>query len=163
MCDYSLSGLPNRLAIEGEQLLTYRFSTYAVGMASPVDMAAAAFRRAEANAGRQSWWCALKRWLDPQQDQPSIPAVCIPPGARLRMARISGDLQRKFGVRASEDVTFVQLSASAYQYRDAIQFSTGRSVLLQALPEGVPFVVLSMGSDEKETGALNSPYARIGR
>src|SRR6516164_7099987 len=34
MCDYSLAGLPNRLAVEGEQLLVYRFTTGAMGLAS---------------------------------------------------------------------------------------------------------------------------------
>jgi hypothetical protein len=27
MCDYSLEGLPNRLAVRGEQLVTHRFVT----------------------------------------------------------------------------------------------------------------------------------------
>ena len=35
MCDYSLQGLPNRLAGEGEQLVTHRFPTQSIGLASP--------------------------------------------------------------------------------------------------------------------------------
>ena len=35
MCDYSLAGIPNRLAAEGEQLVAYRFSTRAIGLTSP--------------------------------------------------------------------------------------------------------------------------------
>jgi hypothetical protein len=34
MCDYSLQGGPNRLAVEGEQLVTYRFPTGSVGLAA---------------------------------------------------------------------------------------------------------------------------------
>jgi hypothetical protein len=35
MCDYSLAGIPNRLAAEGEQLMVFRFPTGARGLASP--------------------------------------------------------------------------------------------------------------------------------
>ena len=31
MCDYSLAGIPNRLAVEGEELMVFRFSTGALG------------------------------------------------------------------------------------------------------------------------------------
>src|SRR5260370_14227415 len=33
MCDYSLAGLPNRLAVEGDQLVVQPFSTGAMGLA----------------------------------------------------------------------------------------------------------------------------------
>jgi hypothetical protein len=33
MCDYSLMGIRNRLAVEGEELVTSRFSTGSVGLA----------------------------------------------------------------------------------------------------------------------------------
>jgi hypothetical protein len=35
MCDYSLAGIPNRLAAEGEHLVVYRFSTGARGLTPP--------------------------------------------------------------------------------------------------------------------------------
>ena len=35
MCDYSLMAIPNRLAVEGDSLETYRFSTGSIGLASP--------------------------------------------------------------------------------------------------------------------------------
>ena len=59
MCDYSLAGVPNRLAVEGEQLVVHRFSTGSVGLASP---------------------CSS---LSSKET-----AVCIPPGARLRLRDI---------------------------------------------------------------------------
>ena len=34
MCDYSLAGIPNRLAVEGERLVACRFSTGSMGLAS---------------------------------------------------------------------------------------------------------------------------------
>ena len=35
MCDYSLCGIPNRLAVEREELVVYRFSTGRSACASP--------------------------------------------------------------------------------------------------------------------------------
>ena len=35
MCDYSLAGIPNRLAVEGEELAVHRFPTGSIGLASP--------------------------------------------------------------------------------------------------------------------------------
>ena len=44
-----------------------------------------------------------------------------------------------------EVVTFVQTSADANTYRDAVQFRNGQCVSLQHLTEGVPVRVLSLG------------------
>ena len=33
MCDYSLAHFPNRLAVEGEQLVVHRFATRTLGLA----------------------------------------------------------------------------------------------------------------------------------
>jgi hypothetical protein len=62
MCDYSLAGMPNRLAVAGEQLVIHRFSTGAQGLTSPKFPG--------------SW------------SSRETPAVCIPPGARLRLRNI---------------------------------------------------------------------------
>jgi hypothetical protein len=53
MCDYSLMGLPTRLAAEREELVVRRFSTGTIGLTSPSDL------------------------LNRGKDGP--PAVCIPP------------------------------------------------------------------------------------
>jgi hypothetical protein len=44
-----------------------------------------------------------------------------------------------------ELVSFVQLSANVYSYRDAVRFSNGLEVLLQNLREGTSVQVLSVG------------------
>ena len=120
MCDYSLAGIPNRLAVEGEQLVVHRFSTDSLGLASPC----------------------------PSPLSKGTPAVCIPPGARLRLRDIPQDLQLRFGLNEIEEVTFVQQSAEAYQYRDAVRFQNGREVLLQRLRCGQQVEVLSLASDD---------------
>ena len=120
MCDYSLAGLPNRLAVEGEQLVVHRFATGAKGLAC---------------AGP-----SLKQLIFPS----STAAVCIPPGAQLRLYDIPLSLRQPLGVSEVEKVSFVQQSAEAFTYRDAIRFANGQEVLLQYLRCGQRVDVLSL-------------------
>lgn len=126
MCDYSLAHFPNRLAVEGEQLVVHRFDTHSLGLAP-------AHRR-------------LREILFRLQP----PAVCVPPGARLRLRDIPEAMQRRFSVSAVEEVTFVQLSAEAFIHRDAVRFANSQEILLQRLPCGQRVDVLSLGGVEDE-------------
>jgi hypothetical protein len=84
MCDYSLQGLPNRLAVEGEEVVTHRFPSGSLGMASPLDIAVQNRpqpRIGRENGGRRRAGCRRRR-------MPCQTAACIPPGTRLLMARI---------------------------------------------------------------------------
>ena len=149
MCDYSLHAVPNRLAVEGEELVTYRFPTSSIGLASPADLEKANCL-GNATNGAKSWWSVLKSWLNPPPLRiDKVPAVCIPPGARLRMNGIPRDLQKDLGAGQTEEVTFVELSASAYRYRDGVRFPNGREILLQYLDEGLHVDVLSLGGREQ--------------
>src|SRR5260370_38178089 len=105
MCDYSLAGIPNRLAAEGEQLMVYRFYTGARGLTSP-------------NTSLWRFWSK------------QTPAVCVPPGARLLLRDIPKTLQQHFDLQATEKVTFAQLNAEAYEFRDAVQITNGREFLM---------------------------------
>jgi hypothetical protein len=146
MCDYSLHAVPNRLAVEGEELVTYRFPRGSIGLASPAELARA--NRGVAGSGA-SWWAAVKTWLNPAPPRvDKVAAVCIPPGARLKMSDVPRDVQRELGTDPSEEVTFVEVSASAYRYRDGIRFGNGREILLQYLDEGLHVDVLSLGGNE---------------
>ena len=162
MCDYSLQGLPSRLAVEGEELVTHRFPTGSLGMASPLDIAAPKCQQLW-TAGRRRWWTALMRWLSPEPGYHPATAVCIPPGTRLLMARIPDSMRRKFALEVLQNVTFTQLSAEAFQYRDAIQLDDGRQILLQAFPEGVLFEVLRIAPIESETEVLAQDGGSITR
>ena len=140
MCDYSLAGIPSRLAVEGEELVVYRFSTGSIGLASPC-------------ASPSRWWSGKQ-----------TPAVCVAPGARLLLRDIPKDLQQQFGVGGTEEVTFVQLSATPYQFRDAVRFSNGREILLQKLHCGQQVDVLSVSSgdfEHEEYRRLEEEYQRI--
>lgn len=152
MCDYSLHGVPNRLAVEGEELVTYRFPTGSVGLATPTDIAEANHPKLP---GRYhgSCWSALKHWLAPQKELDRVPAVCIPPGAHLSMNHIPEVLRRNLALQAVEEVIFVQLSADAYRHRDGIQLRNGKQLLLQEITEGVRFEVVSLASSQRGPGA----------
>src|ERR1700691_4980112 len=127
MCDYSLMAVPNRLAREGEELVTPRFPTGSLGMASPADVCAAVPPR---NRGQQSVWQKIRAFFDPTA-APAVCAVCLPPGARLLICEIPPRLQQQWGIGDREEAVFTQTSAAANTYRDAVRFSGGCTVRLQ--------------------------------
>ena len=139
MCDYSLAGFPNRLAVEGEQLLVHRFVTGAIGLVSAIP----------------DW----KNILLPS----STPAVCIPPGARLRLHDIPLELQQRLGVGDVESVSFIQQSAEAFTYRDAVRFGNGKELLLQTLRCGQRVDVLSLRGVEQETALRRNSWKPLFR
>lgn len=139
MCDYSLMGVPSRLAKEREPLQLHRFPTGSLGLASPVQLQ----KQATPEQGVSHWWQRVKDWF---REEPitAVVAVCIPPGAQLTLHGIPSSLQREFGVGAVEKVTFTQLNATPHSYRDAIRFKDGRTVLLQRLNPGQKVEVLTL-------------------
>jgi hypothetical protein len=145
MCDYSLGGLPNRLAVDGEELIVHRFSTHSIGLASSADLQIMKIR--ESRQRDQSLWQRIKTLFAPASDCRSVLAICVPPGARLVLKSIPMDLRCKWSVGADESVYFMQTSAEVNTYRDALHFRTGRQVLLQELREGMRVTVVSLGGD----------------
>jgi hypothetical protein len=126
MCDYSLAHFPNRLAVEGEELVVHRFASGSHGLASP------------------------DRGLKELVVRCSTTAVCVPPGARLLLRDIPRPTQVELRVGEVEEVTFVEQSAEAFSYRDAVRFSNGREILLQHLRCGQRVDVLSLSGVEEE-------------
>ena len=108
MCDYSLMGIPNRLAVEGEDLVAHTFPSGSVGFASPRDVCITNPLQAQP----QGFWSALKNSFRPAKPNP-VPAVCVPPGSRLVLQDIPILLQRDVGVGPAEEVTFTQLYSEA--------------------------------------------------
>jgi hypothetical protein len=138
MCAYSLMAVTSRLAQEGEELVTHRFCTGCIGLASASDL--------PADGNPESFWSRVQTFFDPLPK--SLPAVCIPPGASLRLMDIPEKLQREFGIGPVEDVMFTQLTAAANTYRDAVRFSNNREILLQGLREGQRVRVLTLGQSD---------------
>ncbi len=128
MCDYSLAGISNRLAVESEELVIHRFHTGSIGLAPPCTSAS-------------RWWSARQ-----------TPAICVPPGARLILVDVPERLQHDLKVGPIEEVTFVQLSDRFTNGREIRlqELSEGMRVrvLKMSLPEASSFD--SVGEERKE-------------
>ena len=122
MCDYSLMGLPTRLAAEREELVVYGFSTGTIGLASPSDL------KTKGTGG--------------------APAVCIPPGTQLLLRDIPLLLRCRLHVGGEEEVTFTQITAATNTHRDAVRFEDGREILLQELNVGQRVRVLGIPKED---------------
>ena len=151
MCYYSLHGVKNRLANEGDQLFIHMFHTGSKGLASVTDLRNLD-KPAPAGAGV---WARFKCWVENQwrwindDMKRALPAVCITPGASLHVDGIPSRMQRRFGVGPREEVTFVQLTAEPFRYRDAIRFQNGQVILLQRLSDGLRMEVMSLALAEE--------------
>jgi hypothetical protein len=141
MCDYSLMGIPNRLARDGEELVLYRFPSNTKGFASPADV-----NCCNTAPQKTGFWEGLKKLFRSSYLE-AVPAVCIAPGARLELKGIPKDLQHCLNVNAVEQVTFSQLTAATNVHRDAVRFGNGIEVSLQRLAEGQRAKVLSLDLD----------------
>jgi hypothetical protein len=155
MCDYSLHTYPNRLATDGEDLVIHRFGAGSLGLASPADLAPVISASTTAHGGL---WYRAKAWFlgrNPKWEaEKRVPAVCIPPGARLILRDIPKSLQRELGVGEVEEVAFIEITAEANTYRDAVRFSNCRQALLQQMREGQRVKVLSTAAGEHEPAEL---------
>jgi hypothetical protein len=151
MCDYSLHTYPNRLAADGEELVVHRFGAGSLGLASPADLVPV-ISASKTTCG--TFWSQVKAWFQGRnprwEAEKRVPAVCIPPGARLVLWDIPKSLQRELGVGPVEEVQFVQTTAEVNTYRDAVRFKNCRQALLQQLREGQRVQVLSIGVEEFE-------------
>jgi len=143
MCDYSLGGVPNRLAAEGDELIVHRFPTSSMGLAPAAQL------RTETGVTTcdQSLWRRIESFLALPRFCPGIEAVCVPPGASLILKNIPCDLQRKWDIGEEETVLFTQKSAEFKTHRDAICFRNGRQVSLQHLRAGLLVKVVSLGGE----------------
>jgi hypothetical protein len=157
MCDYSLHTQPNRLALEGERLITHRFNRGAwglggsLGLASPSDLAPRVVTTQRRRHRLWVSWTGIKTWLRSGRDESrAICAVCVPPGSRLVVRDIPQTMQGSLRVGETEEVTFVQLSANEFTYRDAIRFGNGSTALLQQLNPGQRVDVLCLQSSKGE-------------
>lgn len=94
MCDYSLMGVPNRLAREGEDLVLYQFRTGARGLTEATSVT----NTDTAQPGCKSFRSFAKWLFGELEPNPKRVAVCIPPGARLLLSDIPEDVQHSLAV-----------------------------------------------------------------
>lgn len=143
VCDYSLYAIRQRLASEGDQLVTYRFETGSIGFAalSEVQQRAAYSQTPRNLIGRVLDWLRLGTTS-------CVTAVCMPPGARIELDTTSIPLKHRsdLGLQLRCEATFDEISAESFMYRDALRLDDGRMLLLQSLPDGIRGTVLSLGA-----------------
>jgi hypothetical protein len=132
MCDYSLATVRNRLAVEGEELVVYRFPAGSVGLTSPEEL----------ESFKHKW----PGWLSGFRAPASPCAVCIPPGARLVLRDIPERLRFQLGIGEVGQVIFIQREAG--RHRDGLRFQNNQEILLQHLAVGQHATVLSLSADE---------------
>jgi hypothetical protein len=158
MCDYSLMSFPNRLAAEGEELVVHRFRSGAQGLVSRSDLRRVAVtspvRRRSFRSLLSEIGSLLGEIVTGPDNSKSLPAVCIPPGARLLLRDIPERLQSQLGIRGVEEVTFTQLTSDAFSYRDAVHFRNGIEIILQQLQEGQRVRVLNLSSADTASPGL---------
>ncbi|HKD04516.1 MAG TPA: hypothetical protein VKB79_01325 [Bryobacteraceae bacterium] len=144
---------PNRLAVEGEQLVVHRFSSNSLGLVSPGDLKPP---HREETSERRSFWAGMRE-IFTSSETCTIPAVCVPPGALLALDAIAERLRRRYGLNVQEEVRFEQLTAEPYAYRDAVVFQNGTKLKLQELSEGQRVTVLALTSSQQEEPTISSP------
>jgi hypothetical protein len=140
MCDYSLHGIENRLAVEGETLVVHRFSTGSKGLTSPQNLE-------PTNSSKSIFAFLAAKFIEPIGEC----AVCIPDGAQLSWKGISMSNQFALGISADEPVTFRQLFLEGPGHRDAIELKDGKRIRLQELEEGETFTVTALTSEKTTT------------
>jgi len=152
MCDCALMGVPNRMAVEGEQLVVHRFRTGSLGLAGP-DSTNPPTRRPH------SFWVRLKLFFTPTL-RDSVRAVCMPPGAQLVVEDLPESLHLAIGVGEIELVTFTRITAPD-AYRDAVRFKNGHAVRLQELHEGQRMWVMNLSPRAESSEAVLDAVSRV--
>jgi hypothetical protein len=150
MCDYSLFELHNRLAVEGEELVTHRFHTGTIGMIGASSTSPA--------LAPETWLSRLRRVLGEKapdtfttkgQTLDRECAVCLPPGAMLRLTNASSSM---LSMLNGPTVRFTQRSVDLNRHRDCLEVvdgpNKGFSLSLQACFPGMRVLVLSLTSSE---------------
>jgi hypothetical protein len=177
MCDYSLHNHKTKLATEGEQLFVNLFKGGSQGLASCQELKTIRSIQPAPTHGfiRRCfhWISELRRVAKSSEEKFNLTAICVPPGARLRLVGFSSRLQKQWGVDADEEVTFLQETAEPFRYRDAVQFDHSLSggprkgedldiVSLQKLPVGLRVVVLSLDLEEESKAELQHQRLKSG-
>src|SRR5215471_16795688 len=102
MCDYSLQGIENRLAEEGEVWVVHRFYSGSKGLTSPEYL--------KPVGQGKGWMAALKGMF---AGRPKVCAVCIPDGARLMLHGISSALQQMTRKSAALTLAILLLASAS--------------------------------------------------
>jgi hypothetical protein len=150
VCDYSLYAVRQRLACEGDELVTYRFETGSIGFASASEVQSRKTGEPPHAGGLMRWFVD---WLR-MSPVCNVTAVCMPPGARVELCVENREIQRSLGISGRCEAVFDEITADSFMYRDALRLPDGRVLLLQSIPEGIQARVLTLGSSRSPEDAI---------
>jgi hypothetical protein len=159
MCDYSLHSVKNRPATAGEELFVNKFHSGSKGLAAVADFKAIQTIR-PAPSGSNAFARFVHRIKEAHriafgEETYFMTAVCIQPGARLRLSGIPMLMRVEFGLGDVEEVMFTQLPEAEFSYRDAFLFGDGNELVIQHFPEGLRVQVLALDLEETAGKAIS--------
>lgn len=160
MCDYSLMTFPNRLANEGEILVTHKFSTGSIGFVSAVELCTV---QPDPQCTNVEFWSKVKAWFAGPTVRSAVPAVCIPPGARLKVQAVPERTRQVFQAKPGDEVIFTETTATWGQFRDALRIKPNQEILLQSLGEGLQVQVVSLASSHDAPEREEYTYSLVPR
>jgi hypothetical protein len=138
--------IPNRLAANGEELIVYRFRGRPVGLASAFDLR---LEQELMNIRCRGVWSRFMELFLP--DLREVPAILVPPGARLLIRDISSDRQLQWRIHGeTQTAVFTMLADEMNTFLDAVGFGNGTVVPLSGLAEGQRVRVLSVSAQEDQ-------------
>jgi hypothetical protein len=132
VCDYSLYAYRTTLAKAGDKLKLHLFPSGSKG-----------FTYAQKESPWESFWRFILR-------RAPI-AVCIPPGASLRLEDVDEMTQHVHDIDETETVRLVQMSMEPDTYRDGLLFENGMRISLQKFEPGLEAIVISTEGRELPT------------
>jgi hypothetical protein len=150
--------LQNRLADEGEILITHKFSTGSIGFVSPEELHTA---QPPSRCLPSDFWSKAKAWFT-SPARAAVTAVCIPPGARLKVRSIAENVRNVLDTAPGDVVVFTQITAAWNQFRDALRTGAKREVILQSVGEGLQVQVVSLAlADETQPRPEEYSYTPV--
>jgi hypothetical protein len=159
MCDYSLHSIKNRPATAGDELFVNLFHSGSKGLASVADFKA--IQTVKPSPERAGIFARLIHRVREAnrvafgEECYFMTAVCLQPGARLRLSGIPKPMREEFGLGEVEEVMFTQLPVEECSYHDAFLFGNGEELLIQHFPEGLRVQVLALDLEETAVTAIS--------
>jgi len=142
MSDYSVQGVKNRPALEGEVLVIYRFDNGSKGLISPQNLDIGESKNVESRQETPS-------------AEPSIESIVgIPDGAELVMTGISPSFQSSHHISPTEVVIFRRVTENSEAgdvHRETVEFRNGARVALEDLEVGQRVGILALSAAESVT------------
>jgi len=151
---------PNRLANEGEILVTHKFSTGSIGFVSPLELGTV---QPSPQCTNVEFWGKVRAWFAAPPVRSAVPAVCIPPGARLRVQSVPDRARQAFQAKPGDEVIFTETTATWGQFRDALRIRSNQEILLQSIGEGLQVQVVSLASSQEAPEREEYTYSLVPR